>query len=161
MGLINCPECKKQISDSAEACPKCGFKFTPESMSTEKEKQKKASKAAGFGCLAIVLVFFLIIFASPKQPAAPEIPKTRAEKISGLFSALDGKLYGLTSYVKQNLNDPKSFEHVQTTYSDKGSYLVVKMVYRAKNGFGALVLQSITAQVDLAGNPTKILSTEP
>ena len=26
MALINCPECKKQISDKAETCPSCGFK---------------------------------------------------------------------------------------------------------------------------------------
>ena len=24
MSLINCPECKKEISDKAEACPQCG-----------------------------------------------------------------------------------------------------------------------------------------
>jgi TM2 domain-containing membrane protein YozV len=25
MGLIQCPECKKEISDSAQTCPNCGF----------------------------------------------------------------------------------------------------------------------------------------
>lgn len=25
MALINCPECKKQISDSAPTCPSCGY----------------------------------------------------------------------------------------------------------------------------------------
>jgi len=25
MALINCPECKKEISDMAESCPNCGF----------------------------------------------------------------------------------------------------------------------------------------
>jgi len=25
MALINCPECKKEISDKAESCPHCGF----------------------------------------------------------------------------------------------------------------------------------------
>lgn len=31
MALINCPECKQQISDSAPTCPHCGFvqKATP------------------------------------------------------------------------------------------------------------------------------------
>ena len=27
MALIKCPECKKQVSDSAEACPHCGYKL--------------------------------------------------------------------------------------------------------------------------------------
>ena len=25
MALIECPECKNQVSDTAESCPKCGF----------------------------------------------------------------------------------------------------------------------------------------
>lgn len=25
MALINCPECKKQVSDKASACPNCGY----------------------------------------------------------------------------------------------------------------------------------------
>ena len=27
MALINCPECNKEISDSAKSCPHCGYKF--------------------------------------------------------------------------------------------------------------------------------------
>jgi uncharacterized protein YbaR (Trm112 family) len=29
MALITCPECKKDISDSAKACPSCGFEMKP------------------------------------------------------------------------------------------------------------------------------------
>ena len=25
MALVTCPECKKEVSDSADACPHCGF----------------------------------------------------------------------------------------------------------------------------------------
>lgn len=28
MALINCPECARQISDTAEICPHCGFKIS-------------------------------------------------------------------------------------------------------------------------------------
>ena len=27
MALINCPECNKEISNSAKTCPNCGYKF--------------------------------------------------------------------------------------------------------------------------------------
>ena len=27
MALINCPECNKEINDSAKSCPHCGYKF--------------------------------------------------------------------------------------------------------------------------------------
>lgn len=30
MALINCPECGKQVSTSAKACPACGFPVAPE-----------------------------------------------------------------------------------------------------------------------------------
>jgi len=30
MALISCPECKKQISETASACPNCGFHLTPD-----------------------------------------------------------------------------------------------------------------------------------
>lgn len=29
MALISCPECTNEISDSAETCPKCGFRLKP------------------------------------------------------------------------------------------------------------------------------------
>ena len=28
MTLINCPDCGKEVSDKAEACPFCGYPFT-------------------------------------------------------------------------------------------------------------------------------------
>ena len=30
MALIPCPECQKQISDTAESCPNCGYKIEDE-----------------------------------------------------------------------------------------------------------------------------------
>ena len=35
MSLIKCPECKEEISDTVNACPKCGF--------TLKKKNGKAA----------------------------------------------------------------------------------------------------------------------
>ena len=29
MALINCPECKKEVSDKAISCPYCGFPISP------------------------------------------------------------------------------------------------------------------------------------
>ena len=29
MTLVNCPECKAQISDKAHSCPKCGYPIWP------------------------------------------------------------------------------------------------------------------------------------
>lgn len=38
MALINCPECKKEVSDSASSCPFCGYSVAKH---VKKEKSKK------------------------------------------------------------------------------------------------------------------------
>ncbi len=47
MALINCPECGKQnISDTALACPQCGFAVREHTESDQKEKAKKLQTEA-------------------------------------------------------------------------------------------------------------------
>lgn len=41
---------------------------------------------------------------------------------------------------------------------DKGNYLIVKMTYRAKNAFGALILQNVTAKSDYKTDTITIIS---
>ncbi|HIR49435.1 MAG TPA: hypothetical protein IAB35_05595 [Candidatus Faecimonas gallistercoris] len=40
MSLIECPECKKEISDKASSCPNCGCPITPELIEKEKRIKK-------------------------------------------------------------------------------------------------------------------------
>lgn len=76
----------------------------------------------------------------------------RQNKIRQQFSVWDGSHSALKSYIKENMNDPSSFDHIKTTYSDKGEYLLVQMKFRVKNSFGAKVVEMVTAKVDLDGN---------
>ena len=76
----------------------------------------------------------------------------RNDKINRQFSPWDGSHRKLERFVKDRMNDPSSFDHVKTTYADKGSYLLVQMTYRGTNSFGALILTQITAKVDFDGN---------
>lgn len=64
------------------------------------------------------------------------------------FSSWDGSHMKLVKAVKNAMNDPNSYEHVQTSYIREGKVLFVKMDYRGKNGFGALVKTSVLGQVD-------------
>ena len=40
MALINCPECKKEISDKVKACPNCGFPLSTDDDNVERRPQQ-------------------------------------------------------------------------------------------------------------------------
>lgn len=58
MGLMNCPECKTEISDKAKACPNCGYEAKP-------EKPVRKSNLLKVGAIINVIggVGFLFMFA--------------------------------------------------------------------------------------------------
>jgi hypothetical protein len=93
-----------------------------------------------------------------------ETPKTveelRKELVEKYFSVWDGSHMGLTKVIKESMNDPKTYEHVETRYGDKGDYLLVSTTFRGKNTFGGLVINKVVAKVDLEGNVLEILSQE-
>ncbi|MBX9448804.1 MAG: hypothetical protein KL787_03400 [Taibaiella sp.] len=76
----------------------------------------------------------------------------RENRILRQLSPWDGSHTNLKRLIKANMNDPKSFEHIETTYKDKEDYILVQMKYRGKNAFGAKVIDMVTAKVDVDGN---------
>ena len=98
--------------------------------------------------------------AAAKAIADAQIAKKAAYQawIDAQFSPWDGKHTYLVDLVKENLNDDKSFKHVETTYVDKGTYLIIKMTYRAANAFGGIILQNVTAKADYKTNQITITS---
>ena len=94
----------------------------------------------------------MLLVPDEKQAIENQKIAARKERILKQFSSWDGSHSNLKKWVKNNMNDPKSFEHVETTYTDKGDYLLVYMKFRGKNSFGAKVLQTAIGTVDLNGN---------
>jgi hypothetical protein len=45
------------------------------------------------------------------------------------------------------MNDPESFEHIETGFWNVSSHTVVVMKFRCKNAFGGKVINSIKAEV--------------
>jgi len=78
------------------------------------------------------------------------------------FSAWDGSCYALVSLLKKNLNDDSSFEHVETKYIVNADLdtLTIIMSYRAKNAFGAKVLNTCTATASKSKDQIIIVSNE-
>ena len=54
--MIKCPECKKDVSSSAVACPACGFPVSK----TITEAQKKETSKGCFGCFGVAVILFAI-----------------------------------------------------------------------------------------------------
>ena len=83
--------------------------------------------------------------------------KKRQESIKKQFSEWDGSHRNLEAYIKRNMNDPSSYEHVETRYEAKDSHLIVATKFRGKNAFNGTVTNLITAKVSMNGQILEIL----
>jgi hypothetical protein len=81
----------------------------------------------------------------------------RQQNFEKNLSVWDGSLPSLVHYTKEHMNDPSTFSHVETRYQSDGPNFVVRMEFRAKNAFGAVIKSSITAKVDGDGQVLQVL----
>ena len=164
MALVKCPECDNEVSTQAFSCPKCGYAG---SMPKAKEEKKSGSGCGTVFGLVLILFIASIIAShwgednSSRSSSSSPKPLTRQEKIEKHFSAWDGSHRGLTEHIKQVMNDPDSYQHAETKYWDESDCLRVKTTYRGKNAFGGVVVNTVTAKVDLDGNVIEIVSYGP
>lgn len=81
----------------------------------------------------------------------------RQALIEKQFSKWDGSHPKLTEMIKNSMNDPDSYEHVETLFGDRGDFLLVQTTFRGKNAFNATIKNSVTAKVDFSGNVLEIV----
>ncbi|MDA3137373.1 hypothetical protein [Vibrio metschnikovii] len=96
------------------------------------------------------------LYKQQQQQAIRE--SNRLTQIKQQFSSWNGSHRNLVSHIKRQMNDPSSFEHVETVYWDKGNHLIVRTTFRGKNAFGGVVLNSVTAKVSLDGKVLEIIN---
>lgn len=95
------------------------------------------------GISVVVIILGLYIFGEKKP-----LEKPRSEQVQELFFA-DGSNYQLIQQVKKSMNDPDSFEHVDTRYVDNGSGdVIIFMKFRGNNAFGAKILNEAVANIN-------------
>ena len=92
----------------------------------------------------------------PEQPEEPEPPEEATSENTSheviqkanerYFSVWDGSNTEFVEAVKNKMNDPNSFKHVETRYDDRGSYLRIQMTYRGKNAFNATITATSTCK---------------
>ncbi len=102
-----------------------------------------------------------------KAKLAAEVSKRTAkakldEDFKLQFSFWNGSHRNTVEYVKERMHNPKSFEHVETRYTDyaEKGFRHIQMKYRGTNLFNAVVTNSIWVKVDLNGNVIEVLKTE-
>lgn len=83
--------------------------------------------------------------------------EARKKLIESQFSAWDGSHITLERAIKKSMNDPDSYEHDETSYWDRGDYLVVLTHFRGRNAFGGMVRSSVKAKIDLNGNILEVI----
>ncbi|KPC36333.1 Uncharacterized protein AC496_0420 [Pseudomonas savastanoi pv. glycinea] len=85
------------------------------------------------------------------QQAAAE-RASRTKKVESQFSQWDGSHRTFERLIKQAMNDPDSYDHVETRYADKGKFIRVYCTFRGKNAFGGIVKNTRVADFDIDGN---------
>lgn len=149
--VIGCVSCKKQ------------FRVTPELMAAYESEKKLSAwdymKRYGIlgvgGLLLVVAALFAVIGGEPKS-----IEQIRNEQVQELFFA-DGQNYQVVQAVKKSMNDPDSFEHIETTHVDNGTGdVAITMMFRGKNAFGGKVIYRAVALVSPESGAVTSLAIE-
>lgn len=83
--------------------------------------------------------------------------KSRKEIIKKQSSPWDGSHRNLERLIKKTMNDPASYEHVETRYGDQGDHILVATTFRGRNGFGGVVTQTMSAKLSLSGDILEVI----
>lgn len=93
MALIKCPECGKEISDTAKSCPNCGY-----SLKVKKGKVTKKHAIIGITIIAVIIVTVLLINNNMyKDSASPFYSMKSGTKMSDIHA-----LYGEPDEINTN-----------------------------------------------------------
>lgn len=116
----------------------------------KKKEEEYTAKEHIRGIIFILIIIAIIWIAlrscgneEIKEPLTPA--EQRQERIEQCFSAWDGSHIELTKLIKESMNDPDSYEHIETRYWDKDSVLFIVTSFRGKNAFGGVIKQTISA----------------
>lgn len=153
MALINCPECKKEISDQAKSCPQCGFEPI-DSKTVHTEVKKTKSAADGFKSLAIAFGIIFILFYLVRSCDDEKSNSSNSSYTPNKFLAYT---YA-EDFVKQKLKSPSTAEFPGTlekadhiTELGNKKYRITSWV-DSQNSFGATIRTKFSCVIEFEGN---------
>lgn len=135
-------------------------------MTDKKKMTKEEWKSGCIGMIVIALILFFVARScfnndeSSEKTQALSKEELRIQEIESCFSAWDGSHSNVVKFVLREMNDPNSFEHIETKYVDRDSVLWITMDFTGKNAYGGRVRHKITSEVDIQCNYIETLYFE-
>ena len=126
MALIKCPECKNNISDQADLCPKCGYEINGNnSKSNNKSKNKFDYKYLLIGLLIVVVGFYMLNNRSNNTNTGNDNPTTNPSSNPSTGTTTPATNNGFVVYNDTNLGVSYEIPSTYKTYvdSNKLSYV--------------------------------------
>lgn len=186
MSLIKCPECNKDMSDKAAACPSCGCPIDTviaerqriKEESEIKKQQEDAEIAVGkkykrqvlsfFGLLtAIVIVIagYSIINAPPRYDATDILKEAEEKRHKAEFEKeyqANDAYYTATQFIKKRLKSPSAAEFPKPKEAriqlleDGATYKIYSYV-DSQNSYGAMLRVNWYAKLIRSGQEWHLL----
>lgn len=156
--IVGCSECHKQFEATAERLNHLPS-VLPKAPEPTPTPQKPKSIAGRLFMIAVGLIITFAYFAPDSSnntteiqakapPTTEPVPFKDPGDPKNFLHYYDGSNKELVALVKSGMNNPKSFEHVETRFIDKGDSLKLFMTFRGTNGFNAVVTNNVSADLD-------------
>ena len=103
-----------------------------------------------------------IAHAMQQAKANAAAVKQKFDQLRSQFSLWDGSHENTVKYIKERMNNPKSFEHVRTTFTtdEAEGYRLINMTYRGTNVYNAIITNTIRVKVTLEGRVIGVVSSQ-
>lgn len=128
MALIKCPECGREISDQAAACPQCGFPISAARSEPAEESAPPApvttataGKSSAKGCGTALLIVFLGFIALVVMVFVLGTSGSKDTKIDPQAVAY----VNATNYIKSNYYSDAEFDRASRSITINGNSAVV------------------------------------
>ena len=162
MALIKCPECKNNVSDKAESCPKCGYELNKKSKNKSNSTNDKMNpkfrgkvdyKYIILGLLIIVVGFYMLNQNNDKNDTHTNDKPTTEDRQGG--NTNPGTYSGYVVYNDNNLKMSYEIPSNYKTYAENSS---ITYVGQSIDEAGALIPYMVLGCDNNYANPVQFLN---